>query len=116
MSLLHHEIWPQIANHLKVTEYDRDGGHDDPRHRIEFLSLPEILGRRAAFVQMPCVCCGRPINPLRRREGDGWDRLYYAPCCPVSVRVACSRGAEARAEYERFVACDKRTEAQLSMF
>lgn len=116
VSILSHPIWPRIANHLKVTEYDRDGGHDEPRHRIEFLSLPEALGREAAFVQMPCVCCKRPVNPLRRREGDGWDRLYYAPCCALGVRIACSRGAEARDEYEKFIAGDRRTEKQLSLF
>lgn len=102
MSITHAPIWSRISEYLVIEVYDKDGGHDDPRIRIEFRELPQALAVEAAFVQMACVACGRPIHPLRRREGDGWDRLYYAPCCPVTTRAACSRGASAHAEYVRF--------------
>jgi hypothetical protein len=39
---------------------------------------------------------------LRRRVTDDWDRLYYAPCCPVATRPACSRSRAAMLEYQRF--------------
>lgn len=108
MSIMGHVIWPRIIPHLVVTPCG--DGSIEPRHRIEFLGLPDALGREASFIQMPCVCCGRPINPLRRRVGDAHDRLYYACTCLLNVRIACSRGGEARLEYER------REQKQLSMF
>jgi hypothetical protein len=104
MSITDHAIWFRIRPYLTIDTYDRDGGHADPRIRIGFSGMPTRLGSEAAYIQMPCVepSCRRPINPLRRREGDDWSRLYYAPCCPVTVRAACSRGAAAAAEYDRF--------------
>ncbi len=102
MSITHDPIWDRIKGYLLLDRYDKDGGHEDPRIRIGFVDLPQRLSQEAQFVRMPCVACGRPIHPLRRREGDGWDRLYYAPACPVTTRPACSRGAAAHAEYERF--------------
>lgn len=113
-----HPLWSKLVGYLVVTPCAGDG-MEEPRIRIEFLGIPERLAREAAFAQMPCVCCGRPINFLRLRVGDEWSdatRLYYAPCCPVNVRVACSRGAHARAEYDRFTAGDRRKVTQLEMF
>ncbi|HEY4266692.1 MAG TPA: hypothetical protein VGM94_00740 [Galbitalea sp.] len=101
MSVVNIPVWLKLSVYLHVEKYDRDGGHDDPRIRIEFRDVPEPLMHEAMFAQMPCVACGRPINPLRRREGD-INRLYYACCCPVTVRVKCSRGAAAAAEYDTF--------------
>lgn len=101
MSITHSEIWDRIKVHLFVIPYDKDGGHEDPRVRIEFRGLARKLLDDAMFVQMPCVACGRPINPLRRREGDV-DRLYYAVACQIGVRTSCSRSAAAAAEYDRF--------------
>lgn len=117
MSIVFDPIWPRIASYLLVDYYDKDGGHDDPRIRIGFVDLPQRLSEEAQFVRMRCVACGRPIHPLRRREGDGWDRLYYAPACPVTTRPACSRGAAASAEYERFKELNAtRPDPQLSLF
>lgn len=118
MSVTHHSIWPKIRPYLFVIPYDKDGGHEDPRVRIEFRGVPAMLLHEAMFVQMACVECGRPINPLRRREGD-IDRLYYAVACPIGVRTKCSRSASAAAEYERFKAMESNPllpPAQLSLF
>ena len=102
MSITLHPMWPRLATYLVVEKYDKDGGHLDPRIRIELRDLPPKLAHEASFVQIACVACQRPINPLRHREGDDWTRLYYAPACPVTTRAACSRGGPAHEEYERF--------------
>lgn len=102
MSLLFHPEWPSLSRYLVIERYDRDGGHEDPRIRIELRDMPLAVGAKALFVEMPCVCCGRPIHPLRRREGQTAENLYYAPTCLLGVRLSCSRGGEARLEYERF--------------
>lgn len=101
-SIVFEPVWSRLKSYLLVDVYDRDGGHSDPRIRIGFVNLPEQYGRELEMYVMRCVHCQRPNHPLRRREGDGFDRLYYAPTCPVAVRVACSRGRAAELEYERF--------------
>jgi hypothetical protein len=116
VSIVNEPIWSRIQEYLHVVEYDRDGGHNDPRIRIEFLDVPESLAREAVFVQMACVTCGRPNHPLRRREGDGWDRIYYAPSCPIAIRVSCSRGRAAELEYERFKGITPAPTKQLALF
>lgn len=99
MSILSHAMWRRLEGYLQIEIYDRDGGHADPRIRIEFRDVPPALMHEAMFVQVECVACARPINPFRRREGDS-DRLYYACACPVTVRAACSRGTAAADAYE----------------
>lgn len=118
VSIVHEPIWPTISPFLHVVEYDRDGGHRDPRIRIDFLHVPEALARELVMYTMRCVHCGRPNHPLRRREGDDWDRLYYAPACALAIRVACSRGRAVELEYERFKALGMapRATAQLALF
>jgi hypothetical protein len=120
ISIVFDPIWKRIASYLHIVECAQDGGVDDPRIRIEFLYVPEPLMRELVAVQMPCVACERPNNPLRRREGDAWDmgRLYYAPACPITVRMACSRGRAAELEYERFkgTQVQMRPPAQLALF
>jgi hypothetical protein len=102
MSILLHAIWPLLEPHLVVEEYDRDGGHVDPRIRIELRDLPPDLAITAADLIMPCVTCGRRIFPFRQRLGSSWADLYYAPTCPLDRNIACSRAAPARDEYDRF--------------
>ena len=102
ISIVSTRVWEQLEPHLHVVECAKDGGVDEPRIRIEFLDVPEQLARSLVMFQMPCVACQRPNHPLRRREGDFWDRLYYAPTCPLTTRMACSRGRAAELEYERF--------------
>lgn len=110
-------VWEDIREYLVVDVYDKDGGHVDPRIRIGFDNLPELMGRKLVFLEMPCVACGRPIHPLRRREGDPWSRLFYAPTCPLAVRLACSRTRAAELEYQRFKGLSvPRQTAQLVMF
>ena len=115
MSIVIHEIWPRIEPYLFVIVADAS---EDPRIRIEFRDLGEKLSREMQFVTMACVTCARPVYPLRRREGDVYDRLYYAPCCPVGTRAACSRSEPARIEYDRFKALERppRPPAQLTLF
>lgn len=115
VSITNHPMWPRLKSYLFVTRYDRDGGHEDPRIRIELRELPERLMHEAMFVQMACVCCGRPVNPLRRRVGDT-DRLYYAPACPIGVRTSCSRSSETTLEYDRFKSEPASPSTQLSLF
>ena len=116
VSLIFMPCWVRIARHLHVVDCAQDGGD---RIRIEFLDLPESLMHDLVKIEMPCVACERPNHPLRRREGDAWDmgRLYYAPACPLRIRLACSRGRAAELEYERFKGVDvHRPIAQLSLF
>lgn len=120
VSLIFHPIWPNIERYLHVVECANDGGTADSRIRIEFLDLPERMMRELVTIQMPCVNCERPNHPLRRRDGDAWDmgRLYYAPACPITVRMSCSRGRAAELEYERFkgLRYSVRPSAQLALF
>lgn len=119
-SIMFEPVWNRVKQYLHVAPYAPDGGHDDPRIRIEFLHLPEKLAREVVMTVMRCVHCQRPIHPLRHREGDDWDRLFYAPTCPIHVRVACSRGRAAELEYERFKGLDlgklKGPSPQLELF
>lgn len=101
-SIIFAPVWRELEPYLVVDVYDRDGGHENPRIRIGFADLPDRLGRRLQMFEMPCVTCQRPIHPLRRRKGDGFDRLYYAPTCALTTRVECSRSRAAELEYERF--------------
>lgn len=99
-SIVHHPVWVMIEPYLHLVEH---GDPLDPQVRIEFLDVPEQLARTLVMAEMPCVACQRPIHPLRRREGDFWDRLYYGPTCELHVRKGCSRSRSAMLEYERFL-------------
>lgn len=119
VSLVFLPIWSQLKPYLKIENCVRDGGSvEDPRIRIGFENLPEALGRQATHITMPCVACLRAIQPLRRREGDLFTRLYYACSCPVGVRKECSKGRAAMLEYERFkgITVDESHAPQLSLF
>lgn len=119
-SIIFHPVWSEIEPHLHIVDCAQDGGVDDPRIRIEFLGLTEQQVRRYVNVVMPCVHCLADNFPLRRRDTDAFDqgRLYYAPACPLSRSVRCSRGRAAELEYERFKGIDGKpiTAAQLSLF
>lgn len=120
MSILSHPIWSRLESYLVV---ERDGSYDpgdgEARVRIELRDLPTALSREAQFIEIPCVDCQRPIHPLRRRQGDPWSRLYYAPTCAITTRMRCARGPAARAEYDRFRALGRVLEVkarQLPLF
>jgi hypothetical protein len=115
-SILFLPVWERLHPYLVIDIYDKDGGHVDPRIRIGFDNLPEAFGRELSFLEMPCVSCGRPNHPLRRREGDDWTRLFYAPTCALAVRLACSRTRAAELEYERFKSVSPaRPDSQLTL-
>lgn len=120
ISLIFSPIWSRVQEYLHIVECARDGGVDEPRIRIEFLGVPASVMREFVRFEMPCVACERPNHPLRRREGDAWDmgRLYYAPACPIAIRMSCSRGRAAELEYERFKGLTRsaRPAAQLTLF
>ncbi len=121
MSIVLHPLWPLLSPHLVVRAYDKDGGHVDPRIRIEFCDLPAELATAAADAIMKCVTCRARIFPLRQRIGDPWSRLYYAPSCSLEQNIACSRSPQAHVEYERFKTLGaeleaRRPAAQMRMF
>lgn len=118
VSLTLHPIWERLQPYLHIEVAPRDGGSlEDPRIRIGFSDLPEAFGRELVEITLPCVSCLRPIHPLRRREGDGFDRLYLAVCCPVGVRSKCSKTRAAMLEYQRYKALPsgKQPPSQLSL-
>lgn len=119
-SIVFTPTWNRIKPYLHIVDCAQDGGVTDPRIRIEFLGLPEQLAAELVHVEMPCVECRRPNHPLRHREGDDWTRLYYAPTCPITIRMRCARGRSAELEYERFKGLDvtaiKGPPPQLSLF
>lgn len=103
--------------YLRVQRYDRDGGHKNPRYRIEFdfdvfikVLGPGNIGAPGRIL-MPCVACGSPIHPFRQRRvaktpsrrASGLGRWYYAATCPLDVNKACCRGDKAKEEYKRVV-------------
>lgn len=120
ISIIFTDVWPELREHLHVVDCAQDGGLEDSRIRIEFLGLTEAQVRRLVNVKMPCVHCLAENFPLRRRETDAFDqgRIYYAPACPLTRSVRCSRGRAAELEYERFKAIGGTpiTTAQLSLF
>lgn len=117
VSLIFLPAWERLKPYLLIDSYDRDGSAVEPRIRIGFVDLPDALGREMSFVTMACVACGAANHPLRKRVGDGFDRLYYAPACPVAVRPACSKGRAANLEYQRFMGLGNTKPAtQLALF
>lgn len=102
-ALASHPLWKKLKPYLRIEKYAPDGGHRNPRIRIEWKPMPEDLREAAIKAYMPCVACGSPIWFIRERRpakrGNNVGHLYYAPCCPLILNVGCSRGNAARAEY-----------------
>lgn len=101
----HADLFNAVAPHIRIEIYARDGGHLNPRKRIELDAgnLSSELRRRVLAFTMPCVACGRTINPFRVRAATskrgGSNHVYFAAACPLHVEVGCSRGLAARNEY-----------------
>jgi hypothetical protein len=114
--LLDHPFWPKVQPFLHIEQYDRDGGHEDPRIRIEFKEVPPDVREQALALEMRCVACGELMHPLRQRKVGLPGSLYYAPSCPLEVRVACSRGQAAADVYRRFKDAPVPPDRQLTMF
>lgn len=105
-SIIDHPIWDELAPYVRKEKYDRDGSARKPRNRFELAKVPPELLRRALAVRIGCCRCGKPISPIRARQGEG-DRmelprhLYLAVACPLDVNIGCSRGRDSKNEYLR---------------
>lgn len=100
MSILLEPIWFDLRPYIRLEVYDRDGGASHPRYRIEVITPSDgVLLRRFLATTMPCVVCGRRINPIRARQGKS-NHLYFAATCELAVNYACARSADAREEYD----------------
>lgn len=101
--LLSHPLWPQIATHVVVQLYTRDGGFQKPRFRLEFdKEVSQEQQRVWTQIQVPCVACGTLIHPVRERVASKRGKtghLYLAPSCPLEERMGCSRGLEVHQAY-----------------
>ena len=104
MSLTLHPIWPELSEWIRLEVYDRDGGHEHPRHRIELDAPRDDVAKLGRFVsmEMACVHCGRTIHPVRQRKGGGLN-LFIAVTCDLETTTACARSGDARDEYERII-------------
>lgn len=104
MSLLNSQCFPLLRPYISIEEYSRDGGHENPRFRIE-LRAPVPVMRDALNLRLPCVACGQPMYPFRMRSGsrlkDNAAGIYYAAACPLATNISCSRGMQASKEYIR---------------
>jgi hypothetical protein len=104
MSITSHPLWEDLKPFIIIETYDRDGGHPNPRHRIE-LSIPlhHPLFLQAIAISIPCAACKSLISPFRTRNpklrGNPSGRLYFAATCPLNVNTSCSRGLAAKYEY-----------------
>ncbi|HEX4499825.1 MAG TPA: hypothetical protein VH187_01460 [Scandinavium sp.] len=110
MSLVDYQFFSVIHPYIIIQRYVREGGgSQNPRYRIEIKSdIPSAVKRQALAFEMPCVACGAVIHPFRQRgparRGVNIGNLYYAACCPLAVRLPCSRGEAASVEYRRIAA------------
>lgn len=104
MSIRAHSLWPEIRREVKVELYAPDGGHKNPRFRLEFnKGIPWATKRRWMAITVACIECGREIHPVRARRNCGEVErtgcLYIAAACPLDVRLGCSRGSAVHEEY-----------------
>jgi hypothetical protein len=106
VSLLEDPLFPTLEPYIEVTIYDRDGGHANPRVRIELSDqTPPEIQSLALAMQKPCVACYRDIHPFRARNeakpgGRAASGIYYAATCTLDANIGCSRGDRARDEYK----------------
>lgn len=116
-SMTHHPLFKQIAPYIKIEKYARDGGHKNPRRRIELRSdIPVQLVKKALGLEVKCCACSNPIHPFRPRLRGQGDRpeiprhIYVAVACDLATSVGCSRGLSAKNEYLQI----EKTVAELS--
>lgn len=87
----------EIAPHLKIEKYGRDGTHK-PRRRMEILpTASPALIRKLLVQKISCCACAQDIHPFRARKAPTERvqiprHLYVAVACPLDVNVGCSRG------------------------
>jgi len=84
----------EFAEYIRIEFYDRDGGHSDPRWRIEAVpNIPMPVIVRMLDSRSPCVACGKETAYFRQRNG-GWSSVYIAVTCgPIHQRGAYARAA-----------------------
>jgi len=101
MSILAHPEWPLLKRHLRAERYARDTGSRGARVRLEVVRPTDGRElRRLQGIKDPCVTCGAIISKVRERGGKRFKgRLYFSPCCPQDVSLACSRSPKASQEY-----------------
>jgi len=100
VSILLDPSWCDLRQYVRLEVYSRDGGVGNPRSRIEVVTPRDgVLLRRFLALTMPCVHCGRRINPIRQRQGRA-QHLYFAATCELAVNYACARSMDARREYD----------------
>lgn len=102
MSIIDAPFWPELRKHIRLEAYDRDGGHENPRHRIN-VKLPADIKTTEELlaVTWPCAACGDAIKPVRL--SSGWSS-YLAVTCRLEKNLACARNPAAHHEYERIIA------------
>lgn len=91
-------FWRELTRYARVTAWGRST--KSQTYRIEFASMPILLAERALAYTAGCCACGAASFPIRCRAKN-WSQkrqehivngLYYAPSCPIHVRIGCSRG------------------------
>lgn len=110
MSFTTHPEFQAIRPFIRVIPTGKDGSVTHPRNRIELdPKAPPDIRKLALSVTMPCVHCGKKIHPFRKRaaknERASVPSIYFAACCPIDVRIGCSRGKAASSEYARIEGC-----------
>ncbi len=104
IALIEHALWPSLAPYIRVEDYDRDGGHAHPRHRLEVVAPANgILLRQLLAMEVPCAACGSAVHPVRQRQSTSV-HLYLAVACPLDKRYACARSSAAAKAYDEIVA------------
>lgn len=103
MSLLGYQEFLEWRRYIVVETYDRDGGHEHPRFRIELRAPVEVVQAALVF-KMRCVACARHMFPFRLRSGSRVTAygagVYFAATCPLNVSMGCSRSRAAAEEYK----------------
>ncbi|HWI68677.1 MAG TPA: hypothetical protein VNS88_09890 [Nitrospiraceae bacterium] len=102
MTIDTHPLWADLLPLVRVSTYDRDGGHGHPRHRMDVRRpAHHALRDQLLAMEVECATCGRLMRPVRPRK-DGSTFLNVA--CELAHRYGCARSARAHREYERIVA------------
>lgn len=99
MSIRFHPKYLEILPFIKIEIYAPDGGHKNPRFRLEFKETTSQQRKEWVALTCPCVNCGSQIHPIRERRSGRGGHIYLAPCCPLNQNTGCSRGGKAHAEY-----------------
>jgi hypothetical protein len=101
MTIDRHPLWPDLQPLVRVSTYDRDGGHQHPRHRMEVRHAAPTLREQLLQMEVECAACGRMMRPVRSRQ-DGSTFLNVA--CELQHKLGCARSGASHREYERLVA------------